>query len=75
MVAVIGLTGGIGSGKSTPAQILGELGAEVIDADKVGHQIYLPDTPAWRERRGISNGYASPCPWSRACQAPWPCGP
>src|SRR5262249_58988775 len=41
--------GGIGSGKSTASQILGELGAEVIDADKVGHRIYLPDTPAWRE--------------------------
>ena len=49
MVAVIGLTGGIGSGKSTASHILGELGAEVIDADEVGHQIYLPDTPAWRE--------------------------
>jgi dephospho-CoA kinase len=49
VVTVIGLTGGIGSGKSTAAQILGELGAEVIDADKVGHAIYLPDTPAWRE--------------------------
>jgi dephospho-CoA kinase len=46
---VIGLTGGIGSGKSTAAQMLSELGAEVIDADKVGHKIYLPDTPAWRE--------------------------
>ena len=45
----IGLTGGIGSGKSTASQILGALGAEVIDADKVGHKIYLPDTPAWRE--------------------------
>ena len=45
----IGITGGIGSGKSTTSQILGELGAEVIDADKVGHRIYLPDTPAWRE--------------------------
>lgn len=49
MVTVLGLTGGIGSGKSTVAQILGELGAEVIDADQVGHKIYLPDTPAWRE--------------------------
>jgi dephospho-CoA kinase len=29
--------------------MLAELGAEVIDADKVGHKIYLPDTPAWRE--------------------------
>jgi len=48
-VITIGLTGGIGSGKSTASQILGELGAEVIDADKVGHKIYLPDTPAWRE--------------------------
>jgi dephospho-CoA kinase len=48
-VRTIGITGGIGSGKSTASQILGELGAEVIDADKVGHQIYLPDTPAWRE--------------------------
>jgi dephospho-CoA kinase len=49
LVQVIGITGGIGSGKSTASQILGQLGAEVIDADKVGHQIYLPDTPAWRE--------------------------
>jgi dephospho-CoA kinase len=48
-VRTIGITGGIGSGKSTASQILGELGAEVIDADKVGHKIYLPDTPAWRE--------------------------
>ena len=45
----IGITGGIGSGKSTASQILGELGAEVIDADQVTHRIYLPDTPAWRE--------------------------
>lgn len=49
MVKVIGITGGMGSGKSTATQILKELGAEVIDADKVGHKIYLPDTPAWRE--------------------------
>jgi dephospho-CoA kinase len=48
-VITIGITGGIGSGKSTASHILGELGAEVIDADKVGHKIYLPDTPAWRE--------------------------
>ena len=49
MATIIGITGGIGSGKSTASQILGELGAIVIDADKVGHKIYLPDTPAWRE--------------------------
>lgn len=45
----IGITGGIGSGKSTASHILAELGAAVIDADRVGHKIYLPDTPAWRE--------------------------
>jgi len=49
VITVIGLTGGIGSGKSTAAQLLGEFGAEVIDADQVGHRIYLPETPAWRE--------------------------
>jgi len=49
LVTVLGITGGIGSGKSTASQILGELGAFVIDADLVGHKIYQPDTPAWRE--------------------------
>ena len=45
----IGLTGGIGSGKSTVAAYLQKLGAPVIDADKVGHEIYLPGTPAYEE--------------------------
>jgi len=45
----IGLTGGIGSGKSTAAKILAELGAPAIDADKVGHEIYQTGTPAYRE--------------------------
>ncbi len=35
---IIGLTGGIGSGKSTVARFLEELGAAIIDADKLGHQ-------------------------------------
>jgi dephospho-CoA kinase len=48
-IPVIGLTGGIGAGKSTVTQMLAELGAAVIDADQVGHQIYVPDTPAWQE--------------------------
>ena len=46
---VIGLTGGIGSGKSTVSQFLAELGAVIIDADKVGHKAYKPDTDIWRE--------------------------
>jgi dephospho-CoA kinase len=48
-IPVIGLTGGIGAGKSTVTRMLEELGAVVIDADKVGHQIYLPELPAWCE--------------------------
>lgn len=43
----IGLTGGIGSGKSTAAAILAELGADVIDADRIGHEVYLPGTTGW----------------------------
>ena len=37
---VIGLTGGIGSGKSTVAQFFKDLGARVIDADAIAHQIF-----------------------------------
>jgi dephospho-CoA kinase len=46
---VIGLTGGIGSGKSTVSQFLAELGAVIIDADEVGHEAFQPDTELWRE--------------------------
>ncbi len=46
---VIGLTGGIGSGKSTVSQFLAELGAVIIDADRVGHEAFKPDTELWRE--------------------------
>ena len=35
---VIGLTGGIGSGKSTVSRFLAELGTVIIDADRVGHE-------------------------------------
>ncbi|MSQ61640.1 MAG: dephospho-CoA kinase [Dehalococcoidia bacterium] len=43
----IGLTGGIASGKSTVSAMLRELGAHVIDADQVGHEVYEPGAPAW----------------------------
>jgi len=41
---LIGLTGGVGSGKSTVAGILRELGAAVIDADEATHAVYEPGT-------------------------------
>jgi dephospho-CoA kinase len=41
---VIGLTGGIAAGKSTVSEALREAGAAVIDADRVGHEAYLPGT-------------------------------
>jgi dephospho-CoA kinase len=44
----IGLTGGIGSGKSSVARILEESGAAVIHADAVGHEVYQPQTEGWR---------------------------
>ena len=46
---VIGLTGGIGTGKSEVSRLLAELGAEVIEADRVAHEAYEPGTPGWRE--------------------------
>jgi dephospho-CoA kinase len=48
-VKVIGLTGGIGSGKSLVSEFLAELGAVIIDADKVGHEAFKPNTEIWRE--------------------------
>ncbi len=42
---VIGVTGGIASGKSTVLSVLAELGAEVIDADLVYHDLIAPGSP------------------------------
>jgi dephospho-CoA kinase len=46
---VIGLTGGIASGKSTVSQYLRELGAHIIDADILARQIVEPGEPAWKD--------------------------
>lgn len=45
---VIGLTGGIGSGKSTIAKYLAGLGAVVIDLDKVGHEVLKSGSQAFK---------------------------
>lgn len=46
---IIGLTGGIASGKSTVSKVFRKLGAYIIDADEVAHQIIEPGQPAWRD--------------------------
>ena len=48
MTVVIGLTGGIASGKSAVTAMLAEHGALVIDADKVGHEAYAPGSDCYR---------------------------
>lgn len=45
-MVVVGLTGGIGSGKSTVARLLAERGALVVDADVVAREVVAPDGPA-----------------------------
>jgi dephospho-CoA kinase len=46
---VLGLTGGIGSGKSMVAQMFAQLGAAVIDADRLAREVVEPGEPALRE--------------------------
>jgi len=46
---VIGLTGGIASGKSTVCELLGLYGARVVNADKLGHQCYKPGSACLRQ--------------------------
>lgn len=46
---LIGLTGGIASGKSTVSRMLSELGAYIIDADKLSREVTQPGKPAWQE--------------------------
>ncbi|MDA8293236.1 MAG: dephospho-CoA kinase [Actinomycetota bacterium] len=45
---VIGLTGGIGSGKSTVARLLVEHGAALVDADQIAREVVEPGRPAHR---------------------------
>jgi len=44
---IIGLTGGIGTGKSTASAMLRELGAQVIDADEIAREVVVPGSPAY----------------------------
>lgn len=44
---IIGLTGGLASGKSTVGRLLRQMGAEVIDADQVAREVVEPGLPAY----------------------------
>jgi dephospho-CoA kinase len=46
---VVGLTGGVASGKSTVADMFKRCGAIVIDADTLAREVVQPGKPAWRE--------------------------
>jgi dephospho-CoA kinase len=46
---VIGLTGGIASGKSTAARLLRDLGAHIVDADQLARDVVMPGQPALDE--------------------------
>jgi dephospho-CoA kinase len=48
MKYVIGLTGNIGSGKSTVLAMLGQLGARIVDADDLVHEVMDRGTPVWQ---------------------------
>ncbi len=48
-MVVIGLTGGIASGKSTAAMVLQGLGAAILNADEIGHELLQHDAEARRE--------------------------
>lgn len=46
---LVGLTGGIGSGKSTASKMLAARGAVIIDADAITHEVQRPGTPVLSE--------------------------
>ena len=46
---LVGLTGGIASGKSTVAARLVVRGAELVDADEIAREVVLPGTPTWKK--------------------------
>ena len=49
MSLLVGLTGGMGSGKTLASSFFHELGAYIIDADLISRQLVVPHQPAWEE--------------------------
>jgi dephospho-CoA kinase len=46
---LVGLTGGLATGKSTVARLFRDCGAVVLDADELARQVVRPGQPAWRD--------------------------
>jgi dephospho-CoA kinase len=46
---IVGLTGGVASGKTAASQVLKEEGAYIIDADQIARELVRPHQPAWNE--------------------------
>jgi dephospho-CoA kinase len=46
---IVGLTGGVASGKTGTSQVLKEEGAYIIDADQIARELVQPQKPAWNE--------------------------
>jgi dephospho-CoA kinase len=60
MALIVGLTGGIASGKSTVARFFRELGAYVIDADRLAREVLEPGKPGFKEvLEAFGEGYLS----------------
>ncbi len=58
---VVGVTGSLGTGKSTVAQLLARRGARVLNADAMAHALMAPGTPVWRRlRRRFGAGIVQP---------------
>jgi len=50
---IIGLTGGVASGKTAVSQVLREEGAYLIDADQIARELVQPHTPGWSELKRV----------------------
>ena len=53
---LVGLTGGVGTGKSTTASMFRELGVPIVDCDMIAKRIVEPGRPAWQKIK-VLKGY------------------